>query len=178
MSRKRIITISVCIALATLFWWWEYGSMNTVPIEFLGEFETVFTYRNENNDKAEADLWTWQSYIDDDWVETFMSTDEVSGEEFKQFRKTHPFDYSQYTYIVSHGFTIEQLQVRGNYQVGEHLTRAIHGIECSPTAILLYRAPKCRINPDSSLNYPFSYIYIKDKNSLFFKVLKFFQVYK
>ena len=112
-------------------------------MELLYQYSSGSPYRTESNKKIEPDLYTWYSYFgpEDFWAPEHK-------EIYNACQKLYGFDFDQYTYILSYGFTIEKLSYQGDYaEPKARLGRVVHGTGCSPDAILLYRIPKAYLVP-------------------------------
>ena len=106
-------------------------------MELLYQYSSGSPYRTESNKKIEPDLYTWYSYFG---PENFWAPEHK--EIYNACQKLYGFDFDQYTYILSYGFTIEKLLYKGNYgEPKAQVARVVHGTGCSPDAILLYRIP-------------------------------------
>ena len=143
---KHILVCVFAMIFIGYWWWHDYGSWFIIRTEFIEEYTSEACFRNMNDDKIDPDMFTWYPF--------FSEQDFCYNAEDKRIydyfiSKGIVFDFSAYTYILSFGFTIEELYGKGNLEVGEHTARIVQGINCSPNAILLYRAPKSYIYPSS-----------------------------
>lgn len=156
--KTKLLIIIVLVLIFLIFWWWfDYGSWHEVPIEYLTQFTTDFSFRNADGKKVEPDMWTWYSYFSED----SFSYEEIDKMIFEEYNKAEEFDFTKYTYILSFGFTIEQLLAKGDIQVGKHNAKVVHGLGCLPNSILLYRIPHCLIYPNPDRRSTFSYRFLK-----------------
>mgnify|MGYP001518619502 CR=1 FL=1 len=92
------------LLICQFVWWFDIGSWCSLPIELCYTHASDFSFRDKNNNKAEADMYTWRTF--------FHPDDFVSSEEkliYNQYNSLVGFDFSQYTYILSYGFSIEYI---------------------------------------------------------------------
>ena len=105
MKKNMLIMFFIFALLICQFvWWFDIGSWCSLPIELCYTHASDFSFRDKNNNKAEADMYTWRTF--------FHPDDFVSSEEkliYNQYNSLVGFDFSQYTYILSYGFSIEYL---------------------------------------------------------------------
>lgn len=158
MKIKNRLLFAVCMLACIIFvWWFDYGSWHPIPIEYLEQFPTEVTFRNTHNEKREANMYTWHSYFT---AIDLYGSNPIHRRIYEQYQKTNQFDFSTYTYILSFGFTIEQLMIKGDLNEDrEHIAKAIHGYNCPPNAILLYRIPKSWVVPSEDRRSRFHYIF-------------------
>ena len=127
-------------------------------MELLYQYSSGSPYRTESNKKIEPDLYTWYSYFG---PENFWAPDHK--EIYNACQKLYGFDFDQYTYILSYGFTIEKLSYQGDYaEPKARLGRVVHGTGCSPDAILLYRIPKAYLVPSEDRRDSHAYKFIQN----------------
>ena len=127
-------------------------------MELLYQYSSGSPYRTESNRKIEPDLYTWYSYFgpEDFWAPEHK-------EIYNACQKLYGFDFDQYTYILSYGFTIEKLSYQGDYaEPKARLGRVVHGTGCSPDAILLYRIPKAYLVPSEDRRDSHAYKFIQN----------------
>ena len=127
-------------------------------MELLYQYSSGSPYRTESNKKIEPDLYTWYSYFgpEDFWAPEHK-------EIYNACQKLYGFDFEQYTYILSYGFTIEKLSYQGDYaEPKARLGRVVHGTGCSPDAILLYRIPKAYLVPSEDRRDSHAYKFIQN----------------
>ena len=106
LVKKNMLIMFFIFALliCQFVWWFDIGSWCSLPIELCYTHASDFSFRDKNNNKAEADMYTWRTF--------FHPDDFVSSEEkliYNQYNSLVGFDFSQYTYILSYGFSIEYL---------------------------------------------------------------------
>lgn len=127
-------------------------------MELLYQYSSGSPYRTESNKKIEPDLYTWYSYFG---PENFWAPEHK--EIYNACQKLYGFDFDQYTYILSYGFTIEKLSYQGDYaEPKARLGRVVHGTGCSPDAILLYRIPKAYLVPSEDRRDSHAYKFIQN----------------
>ena len=127
-------------------------------MELLYQYSSGSPYRTESNKKIEPDLYTWYSYFG---PENFWAPEHK--EIYNACQKLYGFDFDQYTYILSYGFTIEKLSYQGDYaEPKARLGRVVHGTGCSPDAILLYRIPKAYLVPSEDRRDSYAYKFIQN----------------
>ena len=127
-------------------------------MELLYQYSSGYPFRTESNKKIEPDLYTWYSYFgpEDFWAPEHK-------EIYNACQKLYGFDFDQYTYILSYGFTIEKLSYQGDYaEPKARLGRVVHGTGCSPDAILLYRIPKAYLVPSEDRRDSHAYKFIQN----------------
>ena len=127
-------------------------------MELLYQYSSGSPFRTESNKKIEPDLYTWYSYFG---PENFWAPEHK--EIYNACQKLYGFDFDQYTYILSYGFTIEKLSYQGDYaEPKARLGRVVHGTGCSPDAILLYRIPKAYLVPSEDRRDSHAYKFIQN----------------
>ena len=70
------------------------------------------------------------------------------------------FDFSQYTYILSYGFSIEYLYCKQPDAKKMQYGKVVHDVNCLPNEVLLYRVPRVYIEPNPDRTDSFSYKFI------------------
>ena len=111
MKRKIIVTVVILLLLGVGWWYYDVGSWKEVPsMELLYQYSSGYPFRTESNKKFDPDFYTWYSYFG---PEDFRTPDHKAI--YDACQKLYGFDFDQYTYILSYGFTIEKLLYKGNY---------------------------------------------------------------
>lgn len=121
------------------------------------QYSSPVEYRKENYEKIDLDYYSWYSYFH---AEEFC-WHPTNKEIYEAYLQIDDFDFDKYTYILSFGFTIEQLLYKGNYdQPKLRQARVVHGTGCSANSILLYRIPKIYLEPFSDRRDNWGYKFI------------------
>ena len=159
MKRKIIVTVVILLLLGVGWWYYDVGSWKEVPsMELLYQYSSGSPFRTESNKKFDPDFYTWYSYFG---PEDFRTPDHKAI--YDACQKLYGFDFDQYTYILSYGFTIEKLSYQGDYaEPKARLGRVVHGTGCSPDAILLYRIPKAYLMPCEDRRDSYAYKFIQN----------------
>ena len=100
-------------------------------------------------------MYTWRTF--------FHHDDVVSSEEkliYNQYNSLVGFDFSQYTYILSYGFSIEYLYCKQPDAKKMQYGKVVHDVNCLPNEVLLYRVPRVYIEPNPDRTDSFSYKFI------------------
>ena len=156
MKKNMLIMFFIFALLICKFvWWFDIGSWCSLPIELCYTHASDFSFRDKNNNKAEADMYTWRTF--------FHPDDFVSSEEkliYNQYNSLVGFDFSQYTYILSYGFSIEYLYCKQPDAKKMQYGKVVHDVNCLPNEVLLYRVPRVYIEPNPDRTDSFSYKFI------------------
>lgn len=155
--KKNMLIIFIILALliCQLVWWFDIGSWRSLPIELCYTHASTFFFRDENDKKVEADMYTWRTF--------FHPDDFASSEEqliYNQYDSLVGFEFSKYTYILSYGFSIEHLYCKNPDAKKMQYGKVVHGTNCLPNEVLLYRVPKVYIEPNPDRTDSFSYKFI------------------
>lgn len=157
--KRRIISLIFLVLFGVWWWYLDEGSWKQVPsIELLYQYSSGTPYRTETNEKIDADFFTWYSYFS---PEEFYAPEHKAI--YEAYLNIDGFDFDRYTYILSYGFSIEQLLYKGEYEEPRaKWARVVHGVNCSADSILLYRIPKSHLNPFPDRRSTHGYKFVLD----------------
>lgn len=158
MKTRHLIALFLLAIFMIFQQWHDVWSWKPVPsLELLYDYSSGFHFRTDENEKFDKNMYSWYSYFKPD----DFNTPELQ-EIYDYYDRTAGFDFENYTYIVSFGFTIEQLLYKGDYDMRKlHSGRVTHGVDCNPDSMLLYRIPKTYLEPNPDRTSSYAYRFIK-----------------
>ena len=137
MSTPLIIIVSILVVVC-LVWTHEFS----LPFEFETSVDLGYVYRDEEGKKTDPYGFRWYTVSQKPNTETNESS-------LRRFLGSdYIFDFDHYTYILVEGCTLEKIsftlpiKVHREYGFLKLPARVELGLDCSPSAINIYRTPK------------------------------------
>ncbi len=162
MKQHRFVFICIITALLLsvflYIWWREIGRWKTLTPELLMIYSSDYSFRNENDQKTDPDLFTWYSFFKPEDFSGNLEDKSI----YTKYCQLQSFDFSNYTYILSYGWTIEKLYYTGQFaEPRMRAARVLHGTNCKANEILLYRIPHIYIEPNNNRRSTYGYKFTK-----------------
>ena len=156
--RRHNILLGFILFFITIGFFSWYECFRWEPLQPLTlEFRTSFAgarYRTDNNKKVIPEDYTW--YPISPQIENNGSFYQKVINRYIDNGGT--FDFNQYTYLITCGFTMEALYRLPDWDQSECV--AVHGYDCLPDEALIYRIPLNHILPGEDRTDKTYYVFL------------------